>query len=211
MKASVLFSARIWGAMLFTVLLATACQKEESLVPPAATRSATVKENLLFRCFRPIYIATIRFNARRVGPYCFYAPGQVCIRFIRIWWFRCWLEPDYFERIKPDLCLSCPEDIVRVLPEDIIPDFRKELGDQLPLDEKEHAVFFPLTSGVIGLQSYGEQAFLNKERFYLKEDLALSEEEQQGLGVTGKVIPAGAYPVLYNERTNTYNAILAVR
>jgi hypothetical protein len=70
--------------LLFTVMLAPACQKEESLVKPAFTNSTAVDQNLLFRCFRPIYIATYRFNARRVGFYCFYAPGQVCIRFIRI-------------------------------------------------------------------------------------------------------------------------------
>lgn len=211
MKTSVLFSARTWAAMLFTVLLATACQEEDTQVRPAATRSTAVDQDLLIRCFRPIYIATIRFNARRVGSYCFYSPGRICIRLIRIWWIRCWLDPGYFERIKPDVCLSCPEEIVRLLPEAFIPDFRRELGDQLPFNEKENAVFFPLTSGVIGLQAYGETELLNKERFYLKEEVTLSEEEQKGLGVTGKVIPAGVYPVLYNERTNTFNAILAVR
>jgi hypothetical protein len=122
-----------------------------------------------------------------------------------------WLEPGFFERIKPGPCLSCPEEIMRLLPEDIIPDFRKELGDNLPIDEKENVIFFPLTSGVIGLQSSAESEYLNKERFYLKEEVALSEEEQQGLGVAGKVIPAGVYPVIFNERTNTYNAIVAVR
>jgi hypothetical protein len=80
MITSVLFSVRIWGALLFTVLLAPACQKEESLVKPAVTNST-----------------------------------------------------------------------------------------------------------------------------------AVSEEEQQGLGVAGKVIPAGVYAVIYHERINTYNAIVAVR
>jgi hypothetical protein len=210
MKTSFLFSARTWGTLLFSALLATACQKEESQVQPAASSAATEKQNLIIKCFRPIYVATFRFNARRIGSYCFYSPGRICIRFIRIWWVRCWFDFEIFEKI-PDLCLSCPEDIVKIIPEDIIPDFRIELGDKLPLDEKENVIFFPLTSGVIGLQSYGESEFLNKERFYLKEEITLSEEEQKGLGVDGKVIAAGEYPVIYNERNNTFNAIVAVR
>jgi hypothetical protein len=216
MKTSYLFSARTWGALLFTVLLSTACQQEEQLVKPAPTNATSVDQNLLIRCFRPIYIATFRFNARRVGSYCYYAPGRICIRFIRIWWVRCWIEPGYFERIKPNPCLSCPEEIFKLLPHDIIPDFRKELGDNLKLEDKEledkeNVIFFPITSGVIGLQSTVESEVLNRERFTLKVEIKLSEEEQKGLGVEGSVIPAGEYPVIFNERNNTYNALVGVK
>jgi hypothetical protein len=209
MKTSFLFSARTWGALLFAALLATACEKEESQVQPGASSAATMEQNLI-KCFQPVYAATIRYNARKVGINCFYSPGKICIRFIRIWRVRCWFDFDLLEKI-PGLCLRCPEDIVKIIPEDIIPDFRRELGDNLPLDEKENAVFFPLTAGVVGLQSYEESEYLNKEHFYLKEEITLSEEEQKGLGVDGKVIPAGEYPVIYNERNNTFNAIIAVR
>ena len=89
MKTSLLFSARSWGALVLTLLLSTACQKEETLVKPAVTAPAAVaSENLLIRCLRPVYIATFRFNARRIGSNCYYAPGRICIRFIRIWWLR---------------------------------------------------------------------------------------------------------------------------
>lgn len=212
MKTSLLFSARTWGALVFTLLLSTACQKEESLVKPAVTAPAAVKsDNLLIRCLRPVYIATFRFNARRIGSNCYYSPGRICIRFIRILWLRCWLEPDFFERIKPDPCLSCPDEIVKLLPDDIIPDFRQQLDEKLPIDPKENVVLFPITTGVIGLQAYAESETLNKRGFTLKEEIVLSEEEQKGLGVAGKVIPAGEYPVVFNERNNTYNAIVGLR
>jgi hypothetical protein len=211
MKTAYLFSARTWLALLFTIMLSTACQKEEPQVQPAATNGTAVKQNLLGWCFRPIYIATFRFNARRVGNYCFYAPGRFCIRFIRIWWVRCWLEPDFFERIKPNPCLSCPEEIFKLLPHDIIPDFRRELGEKVQAEDRENAIFFPITSGVVGIQTLAENENFNKERFTLKEDVELSEEEQKGLGVEGRVIAAGEYPVIYNERNNTYNAIVGVR
>lgn len=207
MKASMYLSVRIWLIVVLAGLLSTACQNEEAKVTPVETSSVKSADA---SCFIVLYYHTITPNYRNlwVGTnYCQYAPGFICVKTYRVIRHICWLNFDYLK----DVCLSCPYDIYKRLPWEVFPDFRQGLEVNPAVRWSDQAAYFPISRGVIGIQFYAESSVINKQSFTLRSDLVLSAEMQKELGVVGQKIPAGTYPVSFNEKSKTYNAIVAVR
>ncbi|MEM9982968.1 MAG: hypothetical protein AAF734_10770, partial [Bacteroidota bacterium] len=72
-------------------------------------------------------------------------------------------------------------------------------------------LLFPQNEGLMGLQFYQQQEFLNTEVLLLKKNLVLNSEIVRTLGFSGNTVPAGEYPVFFDEETGTYNVNVPVK
>ncbi|WP_158858281.1 hypothetical protein [Lunatibacter salilacus] len=213
MKTKVL----IYPLLLLVGLLFAACHNENDLNPTpnlespsellALSDSTDTDPNARIGC-RLILIPTVYwFNyIRNASGGCTYRYLNVCRRPGRWVSIPCFPK---FPKLPPDFCLSCPPDIFKYFPAEIFEDFRRINPEIINL--KANGVTFPLSGNVVGIQFYAENEIINRKGFTLKNSLLLSAEEQKVLGVSGKTIPAGQYPVVYNPKNKTLNAIVAVK
>ncbi len=80
------------------------------------------------------------------------------------------------------------------------------------LDPETTVTPFKVAKNIIGLQYNNEiEEVLNKEVMILEDDFELSPELMESLDMEGKVIPAGKYPVIFNEEAGTYNVLASVK
>ncbi|MGD1840279.1 MAG: hypothetical protein ACFB0B_05195 [Thermonemataceae bacterium] len=102
----------------------------------------------------------------------------------------------------PPVCLSCPPPIVATLDPEIIN----------PLLERYETIVtqYSINEEVMGLQFYQEGAFLSTEVFLIEENLFLNEEVVNTLGLSGNMVQAGEYPVLFDEERGTFDVNLPV-
>lgn len=207
MKTALHFPLRICLVVLLAGVLSTACQDEKTTVSPVQSSSSIQSADA--SCFIYIYFHTVTPNYKNswATSGCQYWPGAFCMKTYRLIKYICWINWDWFK----DVCLSCPYDIYKRLPREVIPDFRQGLEANPAIRWSDQAAYFPITKGTIGIQFYAANQFLTSQSFTLKSELILSTEMQQQLGVVGQKIPAGTYPVAFNEKTKTFNAIVAVR
>lgn len=88
-------------------------------------------------------------------------------------------------------------------------DFRRDLKDVI--DPKVDFGTFPINENLLGLQYYNDiPGLINKETFTVQTSIELDEKTVESIGLKGNVIPAGKYPVAYNEKSRTFNAIVSV-
>ncbi|MBL6446837.1 hypothetical protein JMN32_10975 [Fulvivirga sp. 29W222] len=82
---------------------------------------------------------------------------------------------------------------------------------QIKIDPSTTRAYFPVNGSVLGMQFYQEwEHSLSKDKLHLRTALLLDEETANDYGLEGDVLPAGIYPVIYNEKNNTFNAFAAV-
>lgn len=208
----------IYPLLLLIGLFSAACQHEDDLNPSpdlesppdlsVLVDSSFAAPNSRYGCKVFVIPSFIRFNyIRNSYGGCTYRYLNICRRPERVVSVPCILKiPDL---IPPNVCLSCPFEIAKYLPEEIFEDFRKINPEIISL--KANGVTFPITKNVVGIQFYAENEIINRKGFFLRNSLPLSAEEQKILGVTGKIIPAGQYPVVHNPKNNTFNAIVPIK
>lgn len=132
-------------------------------------------------------------------PYqCSYFTGkQICIPIIVdcFWkWDIPWRDPwDWREFIEvPDIY-----------------DFRKELEGII--DPREDFGMFRINENILGMQYYNEvPGLIDKEVFHVHSSIELDAKTAESMGLKGNIIPAGTYPVAYNDENGTFNAIVSV-
>lgn len=109
-------------------------------------------------------------------------------------WEEIWIDPwDWREFIDP-------YDIY---------DFRKDLIDVI--DPKEDFGMFRINENILGMQYFNEiPGLIDKEAFFVHSSIELDAKTAESLGLKGNIIPAGKYPVAYNEENGTFNAIVSV-
>jgi hypothetical protein len=81
-------------------------------------------------------------------------------------------------------------------------------------DPNPNVDFVPIavTSHIAVLQFYAElKGTLNSQSFTLPASFKLPKEVSKNLGLTGYTIPAGNYPVVFDTKNNTLNAIVYVK
>lgn len=107
------------------------------------------------------------------------------------WWVDPWEWNDFID----------PRDIY---------DFRKDLEDII-IDPREDFVTFKINENMLGFQYFnGIEGLIDKEVFNVHTSIDLDDATVESLGLKGNVIPAGQYPVVINEDTETFNAIVSV-
>ncbi len=80
------------------------------------------------------------------------------------------------------------------------------------LDPETTVTPFKVAKNIIGLQYNNEiKEVLNKETMVFEEDFELSKELMESIEMEGNVIPAGKYPVVFNEEAGTYNVLASVK
>lgn len=93
-------------------------------------------------------------------------------------------------------------------PHDIY-DFREDLIDVL--NPKEDFGMFRINENLLGLQYFNEvPGLIDKEIFHVHTSIELDVNTAESLGLKGNIIPAGSYPVAFNEKNGTLNAIVSV-
>lgn len=82
---------------------------------------------------------------------------------------------------------------------------------QVEIDPSTTMAYFPVNGGVLGMQFYEEwEHTLTKDKLHLRTSVVLDEETANDYGLEGEVLPAGIYPVVYNEKNSTFNAFASV-
>jgi len=90
-----------------------------------------------------------------------------------------------------------------------VPDIRGQFNLNI---DKSGMVPFPVNYAVLGLQFYVPiKGALDRQLFYLEKDLELDPNFAKENGLRSNIIPAGKYPVLFNQKTGNYNAIVSVK
>lgn len=93
-------------------------------------------------------------------------------------------------------------------PRDIY-DFRRDIGDII--DPREDFGMFRINENLLGMQYFDVQpGLIDKDVFNVSSSIELDAETAESLGLKGNIIPAGKYPVAYNEKNGTFNAIVSV-
>ncbi|WP_109301901.1 hypothetical protein [Aquimarina sp. AU474] len=93
---------------------------------------------------------------------------------------------------------------------------------QLGIDQPTaQAIPFVMNEEILALQFYQPNHLMSgynlgdptpqPNKVYLKNTLVLSTAFAKNMGLKGKVIKAGKYPVIFNKKNNTYNVILKVK
>ena len=200
--------------------LLVACQPQEQAVVPAKSETASGKNQARISLTRLIQIS-IRGIMKDARPPmtgsafppdiydCLYTLDATCFGSLDL----TILVPEWRTQgfnLNPP-CSNCPQEVFKQLAKNSIPDFRKSVSVDAGFDWTAHTSLFPLTRSVVGLQFYAESKNVNRQTFTLQYDIALSADEQNKLGIIGKAIAAGTYPVVYNSTDNTYNALAGIR
>ncbi len=133
------------------------------------------------------------------SPYqCSYFTGrEICFPIIVdcFWrWEEWWIDPwDWREYLDP-------RDIY---------DFRQDLKDVI--DPREDFGMFRINEHLVGMQYFNDvPGLIDKEIFNVHTSIELDPKTAESLGLKGNIIPAGKYPVAYNEKDGTFNAIVSV-
>ncbi len=115
------------------------------------------------------------------------------------WIIPCWL--DVFD----------PWDIYREIDPREFLSFKDKL--KLDIDPRVTSVPFAINEQVMGLQFYKKNdlmSFKDKPVFSLEQDMIFDAETSKLLGLQGNAVKAGEYPILFNEKNETFNVILSV-
>ncbi len=194
----------VLAIFMLTWVFLMACNTGDSSVKPQATGTSVQSAKW---CHVYVIPGVLKFNHRSVGWNCYYNPFMICYRpaiTIRIpcfypidWWKDCWVcgPWDIFKRWRDEI---------------IIPDFREQLK-WAGIDPREGGVMFPANQVTIGLQFYEKTDMMDGEILTLKEDTELDAETAKALGVNAKMISAGQYPVQFDEKNQTFNALVSVK
>lgn len=119
----------------------------------------------------------------------------------------CWLVPCWIDFLDPWIIYE------KIRPEEF-GNIREKV--ELDINPEIGAVPFALNEEIAGLQYYAKNGLMEFEGngeggvFYLEENLTLDAEVSKGLGLRGNVIKAGKYPVIVNQKNETFNVILSV-
>ncbi|RDC65561.1 hypothetical protein [Adhaeribacter pallidiroseus] len=193
------------------------CQPEDPALNPAETRTAATEQNLSgLEIFpRKLTIYALHINQRKdpAHPeFCIPASNNsVCVQTVDIVIIAPWLSSGV-QLINPaPPCTTCPAQVFQQLSKTTIPDFRTLAGVNTTTNWPDHVIAFPLTRSAMGLQFYGRQPNLTRQSFTLKNTIPLSPTERTNLGVAGKNLVSGSYPVRYNAQNNTYTVVVGVR
>ncbi|ELR70925.1 hypothetical protein C900_03208 [Fulvivirga imtechensis AK7] len=82
---------------------------------------------------------------------------------------------------------------------------------QIQIDPSSTAAYFPVNADVLGVQFYKEWSHMvSKGNLHLRTTMLLDEESVKDYELNGNAIPAGVYPVVYNEKNGTFNAFTSV-
>jgi hypothetical protein len=93
-----------------------------------------------------------------------------------------------------------------------IPRFRDYFQGYQHREPNIHFVPFRVTSNIAVLQFYSEVlGTVNKQKLTLPASFNLPKEVSEDLGLIGYTVPAGSYPVVFDQRSNTLNAIVSVK
>ncbi len=195
--------------IILALIIVVSCNEEKIAIKDASEQSAVSEEiddvNTSARSGRLICIYYIE-HGLKLNNHCYsYLPGICSIRLIRC-------IPLFYERclFPCDIKYYDPWDVYKFIDPYVIPDIRDKF--QLKVDPEVNTIPFPINEAVVGLQFYTPiEKTLDKDMFMLKSDLQLDPELAKELGLRGNVIPAGEYPVAYNEKFDNYNAIVAVK
>ncbi|PKV48952.1 hypothetical protein ATE84_0968 [Aquimarina sp. MAR_2010_214] len=141
--------------------------------------------------------------------------------------FQCGREEICFpQSIDPCKFIPCNIEILDpwVLYDKLIktPEVFGSLREYIDFPIKNKSQFFPfgINKGILGLQYYAENHLMNinygdpmpqPNIFYLEENLTLDCSFAKELGLEGNIIKSGKYPLIFNEKNNTYNVILKVK
>jgi hypothetical protein len=109
-----------------------------------------------------------------------------------------------------DFPIPDPWEIYEILDPLKIPDIRRIID--VKVDPEVNVLPFPVNENVVGLQFYEPvKEVLNEKVMVLKNDLELDPEFAKENGLAGNMVPAGKYPVLFNEKTKNYNVLVSVK
>lgn len=218
MKTSVFKSLFALQATVLVLVLLPACQPEVD--PPVSSihsDTAIASSNANTGCFQMVYF-TIPQRNQINDPVnfgnCLPSTGNYCYKPVKSYTIGCLFEKDIFRLPCPGP--GCPEDLVQRIRRFDIPNFFKlYLGDPDPEPNipniLTNAFLFPVTQNVLGFQFYNKENNLTEQSFTLQKDLVLHQKMLRNMGIKGKIITAGTYPVLYNPKNGTYNALVAIR
>ncbi|MEM9341199.1 MAG: hypothetical protein AAGA66_20885, partial [Bacteroidota bacterium] len=79
------------------------------------------------------------------------------------------------------------------------------------INPKEDFGTFPINEHLLGMQYFRDvPGLIDKEVFRVHTSIELDKETVASIGLKGNVIPAGTYPVIFNEKSETFNAIVSV-
>ncbi|UII33405.1 hypothetical protein LVD17_06165 [Fulvivirga ulvae] len=82
---------------------------------------------------------------------------------------------------------------------------------QIQIDASTTLAYFPVNGDVLGMQFYEEwKHSLTKGTLHLRTSEVLDDETVSDYSLAGNVLPAGIYPVIYNEKNGTFNAFASV-
>ncbi|GAA0891472.1 hypothetical protein GCM10009122_11510 [Fulvivirga kasyanovii] len=96
----------------------------------------------------------------------------------------------------------------REIPEDF-ESFRD--AGQIEIDPSNTMAYFPVNDHVLGMQFYEEwEHSLSQDKLHLRTSVVLDDETASDYGLAGNVLPAGIYPVIFNEKNGTFNAFTSV-
>lgn len=164
------------------------------------------------------------YNARLGRGICFPAvdPGRIVRGPLHIECVNQWGACNtYYEECIPwlDPCAIVPCGIewrdpwiiyekFRVNPE-VFGSFRD--AAKIQIDPSTTAAYFPVNEDVLGVQFYEEwQHMVSKGNLHVRTTMLLDQESVDDYGLNGNAIPAGLYPVVYNEKNGTFNAFTSV-
>jgi hypothetical protein len=111
----------------------------------------------------------------------------------------------------PDPCLSCPP--WKIVKDGIIdPEYFDLPQDLERIDILNSMTVFPINDHIVALQFYAPiEGILDEKSITLKSSLPLTENTIKDFGLKGTVVPSGVnFPVIYNSKNKTYNAIVSV-
>lgn len=109
-------------------------------------------------------------------------------------------------------CRPCPDpwDIAKLIDPEIfiIPEDFGQIG----IDRYKNIAIYPINESTVVLQHYAPiKGLIDEKSFELKSTLALDESVIKEFGLEGKVIaPGKKFPVVFNAKNKTYNAIVSV-
>ncbi|MGD1839596.1 MAG: hypothetical protein ACFB0B_01690 [Thermonemataceae bacterium] len=85
-------------------------------------------------------------------------------------------------------------------------------ADQLDVEGFRGKILVPGNERIVFEQFYeGIEGVINQEVYEVAGSVMLDPAVVENYGLSGNVIPAGKYPVIFNEENQTYNAVVAVQ
>jgi len=116
----------------------------------------------------------------------------------------CWIIPCWIDFLDP-------WDIYREIDPGKFGSFKDKF--ELDIDPKISSVPFAINEQIMGLQFYERNelmSFKEKPVFTLERDMTFDAETSKEIGLSGNVVQAGEYPILYNKENGTFNVLLSV-